>query len=110
MPRPSGAMPLLAGSVMKFGKFGLAKLGWLKILKNSARNCRTRRSVRCVSLKIEKLNSLNAGPRRLLRPMLPKCRVPARQLLSPEEVIAVRFPKVQGTWKDERSTLVGPDP
>src|SRR5580704_13043157 len=109
-PRPLASNPFVAGSVMKFGRFGLAKLGWLSMLKNSARNVSLTRSVMGVSLKTEKLNSLKVGPRRMLRPMSPKCRVPAWQLLSPEDELAVVLPNVQGTWKEERSTPNGPLP
>jgi len=38
-----------------------------------------------------------------LRPRLPKWRVPARQLLSPDDEMAVVLPKVHGTANDIRS-------
>src|SRR4051812_32275490 len=69
-------------SPIKLGRSGLEKFGWLRILKNSARNCRFTFSLMNVSLKTEKLNSLKLGPFSELRPRLPKWRVPAMQLLS----------------------------
>src|SRR5712671_7842644 len=67
---------------MKLGNSGLEKFGWLIRLKNSARRLIVTCSVSDVSLNTEKLNSLKLGPRNELRPRLPKCRVPATQLLS----------------------------
>jgi hypothetical protein len=43
-------------------KFGALKFGWLKMLKISARNCRRKRSLSGMSLKIEKSSLLNPGP------------------------------------------------
>ncbi len=84
---------------MKFGSSGFAKLGWLKMLKNSARNIKFTCSVMAVLLNTAKLNSLNGGPTSTLRFKSPKCRLPARQLLSPNADVAVVLPKVHGTWK-----------
>ena len=61
---------------MKLGSSGLEKFGWLRRLKNSARNCKFTCSPRFVSLKAEKLNSLKLGPLSEFRPRLPKWRVP----------------------------------
>src|SRR5205085_6607139 len=102
MPRPAASIPLLAGSAIKFGNSGLEKFRWLKMLKNSARSWRITRSVIAVFLKIEKFISLKLGPKRTLRRRLPKWRVPARQLLSPEDVLAVVLPNAHGTWKEAR--------
>src|SRR5208282_3946402 len=108
IPLPLLPIPFTPGSARKFGNSGLEKLGWLKMLKNSARSCSFKRSVIVVSLNTEKLNSLKLGPRSEFRPRLPKWRVPARQLLSPEEVLAVVFPNVQGTWNEVKlMTLKG---
>src|SRR5215471_11850925 len=103
-PRPLASRPFGAGSVMKFGKFGLAKFGRLKMLKNSARSCRFTRSLIGVFFEIEKFSSWNDGPRSVLRPRSPKWREPARQLLSPDPPMLVVFPKVHGAWNDDRST------
>jgi len=43
-------------------KFGALKFGWLKRLKNSARNCREKRSLSRTSLKVEKSIRLKVGP------------------------------------------------
>src|SRR5258705_5239709 len=90
-------------SAAKPGKIGLAKLGWSRMLKNSARRTRFTRSVMAVFLKIEKLNSLKDGPRSELRRRLPKCRVPGAQLVSSEVPSFRGFPQVQGAAKELRS-------
>src|SRR5438105_13433449 len=51
---------------------GLAKLGWFKILKNSARNCAPKRSVNFQFLATEKSQSWNPVSRKMLRPAVPK--------------------------------------
>src|SRR5215469_7759103 len=96
-------MPLVPGSAMKFGRTGLAKLGWLKRLKNSARSCSCTFSVICVSLNTAQLNSLNDGPFNELRPRFPKWREPVRQLVASELPSLVVLPKVHGTENDVRS-------
>src|SRR5215469_2678862 len=102
MPRPGGSMPLTPGSAMKFGSAGLAKLGWLNRLKNSARSCNCTLSVSCVFLKTEKLNSLKDGPFNEVRARLPKWRVPDKQLVASEVPSLVVLPKMQGTANDFR--------
>src|SRR5579864_3235107 len=91
------------GSATKFGRMGLEKLGWFKILKNSARSCRLTCSAIAVFLYTEKLNSLKGGPFRELRPRLPKWRVPGIQLLSSPAPLPVGLPKVHGAAKALRS-------
>src|ERR1700757_4015966 len=51
--------------------FGSAKLGWLKMLKNSDRNCRSARSLIRVDFNTEKSAILVRGPMMTLRPALP---------------------------------------
>src|SRR5215467_2083566 len=102
MPRPAESIPLIPGSAMKFGSSGLAKLGWLNRLKNSARSCNCTLSVIWVFLNTAQLNSLNDGPRSELRARLPKCRVPVRQLVASEVPSFVVLPKVQGVANDVR--------
>src|SRR6516164_907919 len=52
--------------------FGRAKFGWLKMLKNSERNCRFMRSRICVVFSTEKSAELVREPMMELRPALPK--------------------------------------
>src|SRR5579863_143166 len=87
---------------MKLGRNGFTKLGWLSMLKNSARSVMLRCSVSEVSLNTEKLNSLKLGPCRELRPSSPKWRVPGMQLVSSAVPSLLGFPKVQGAAKDDR--------
>src|SRR5215472_8964797 len=51
---------------------GLAKFGWLKILKNSARNCTLTRSPKWKSFVVEKSVFRKPKSRNVLRPMVPK--------------------------------------
>src|SRR5260370_17785170 len=51
---------------------GFAKCGWLRTLKNSARNWTLTRSVRLVALTTEKSQLSNRGPRNGFRPAFPK--------------------------------------
>src|ERR1700690_1231340 len=51
---------------------GLAKLGWLKRLKNSARNCILKRSLKLKFFMAEKSTFLKPKSRKRLRPMVPK--------------------------------------
>src|SRR5260370_33572055 len=51
---------------------GLAKLGWLKILKNSARNCAPNRSPHLKFLATERSTFLKPVSRKMLRPIVPK--------------------------------------
>src|SRR5712692_2385689 len=50
---------------------GWPKFGWLKMLKNSVRNSRLKRSASRVLFRIEKSKLLNPGPVTALRPRLP---------------------------------------
>src|ERR1700730_12104044 len=50
---------------------GLAKLGWLRMLKSSPRNCHETRSLIAVVLAKEASHWVKPGPRPLLRPTLP---------------------------------------
>ena len=50
---------------------GVSRLVWLRMLKNSARNCRPRRSVRCALRVAEKSSSERPGPVSALRETLP---------------------------------------
>ena len=72
------------------------------MLKNSARRASVTLSVIGVFLKIERLNSLNAGPRSELRRRLPKWRVPGMQLVSSELPSFKGLPQVQGAAKEVR--------
>src|SRR5579871_4267661 len=89
-------------SPMKLGNSGLEKFGWLRRLKNSARNCKFTCSPRFVSLKAEKLNSLKLGPLSEFRPRLPKWRVPGMQLLSSADPSLVGLPQVHGAANADR--------
>src|ERR1700758_1837788 len=60
---------------MKFGKDGLAKFGWFKMLYPSKRSSIFSLSVSCVLLKREKSNWRKCGPISELRPRVPKCIV-----------------------------------
>src|SRR5713226_8900730 len=51
---------------------GLAKLGWLKMLKNSARNCAPKCSPHLKFLATERSTFLKPVSRKMLRPMVPK--------------------------------------
>src|SRR5438270_12085075 len=51
---------------------GLAKLGWLRILKNSARNCAVSRSLKRKFLAIDRSRLRKPVSRKMLRPMVPK--------------------------------------
>src|SRR5208337_370002 len=51
---------------------GLAKLGWLKILKNSIRPCMAKCSPHLKFLATERSTFLNPVSRKTLRPMVPK--------------------------------------
>src|SRR5262249_50781550 len=51
---------------------GLAQFGWLRTLKNSARNCTPTRSLALNVLTSEKSQLWRPGPRQLLRPAGPK--------------------------------------
>src|SRR5271157_319929 len=51
---------------------GLAKLGWLKKLKNSMRNCAASRSPNFQFLATDKSTFLNPVSRKMLRPIVPK--------------------------------------
>src|ERR1700722_17603126 len=51
---------------------GLARLGWLKMLKNSTRNCAPRRSPSFQFLATEKSTFLNPVSRKMFRPIVPK--------------------------------------
>src|ERR1039458_7166146 len=53
--------------------YGLAKLGWLKMLKNSARNWARSRSPKCQFLATEKSKFQKPVSRKVFRPMLPNC-------------------------------------
>src|SRR4029077_11597166 len=90
-------------SPMKLGNSGLEKLGWMRRLKNWAGGCKITCSVRAVSLKTEKLNSLKLGPCRELRPRLPKWRVPGTQLVSSDvPSLPWGFPQVQGAANEDK--------
>src|SRR6266849_8247925 len=52
---------------------GFAKCGWLRMLKNSARNWISNRSVIFVVFTSEKSQLSSRGPRKVLRPMVPNC-------------------------------------
>src|ERR1700751_4369386 len=51
---------------------GFAKFGWLRTLKNSARNCAVRRSLNFQFLATEKSQLRNPVSRNVLRPIVPK--------------------------------------
>src|ERR1035438_6164420 len=51
---------------------GLAKLGWLKMLKNSTRPCKPKCSLHLKFLASEKSTLRNPVSRKMLRPMVPK--------------------------------------
>ena len=51
--------------------FGNPQLAWLKMLKNSERNCNFQRSVMAKFLNTEKLKFTKPGPTRLFRPAFP---------------------------------------
>src|SRR4051812_21381593 len=72
-PCPLLSIPLPRKSTAKLGQRGLAKFGWLRTLKKSARNCILSRSVSFVSFTTEKSQFLNVGPFNEFRPTLPKC-------------------------------------
>src|SRR5256885_688575 len=72
-PCPLLSIPFPRKSTPKLGQNGLAKLGWLRMLKKSARSCMFNLSVILVSLTTEKSQFLNVGPLSALRPRLPKC-------------------------------------
>ena len=55
--------------------FGVEKLVWLRILKNSARNCNPSRSVRCALLEAEKSSPKSPGPVSESRETLPNVPV-----------------------------------
>src|SRR6516165_1490972 len=52
--------------------YGLAKLGWLKMLKNSARNWARKRSPRCQFLASEKSRLRKPESGKMFRPIVPK--------------------------------------
>ena len=52
-------------------RFGVLKLVWFRMLKNSARNCRFNRSLTLVSLMAEKSQSKRPGPVSVSRPKFP---------------------------------------
>src|SRR6202158_578140 len=52
--------------------YGLAELGWVRMLKNSARNWARRRSPKCQFFASEKSKFLNPESGKMLRPMVPK--------------------------------------
>src|ERR1700676_2578329 len=54
---------------------GVAKLGWLRTLKISARNCALRISRKENSFVTETSQFLNPEPRKMLRPAVPNCPV-----------------------------------
>src|SRR5262249_25627478 len=77
-PSPRG-FPLATSTVLAMdpnaalftATLGNAKFGWLKILKNSARNCRCARSLTRVDFSSEKSALFVRGPITVLRPALP---------------------------------------
>src|ERR1700731_368889 len=75
-------LPFVCRSTRKLGRVGLEKLGWLKRLKMSARNCMLSRSFNFVSLASEKSKFLKSGPTKALRPRLPKWKPPAQTLFT----------------------------
>jgi len=52
---------------------GTAKLGWLAVLNDSARNCRAVRSEIAKFFISEASTSAKSGPRAMFRPALPNC-------------------------------------
>src|SRR5260370_17835991 len=78
----------MPGSAINAGRNGLAKLGWLRMLKNSARNCAFSFSVIAVFLYSARSHCLKVGPRRASRPRLPKCRVPGTQSEAEPDALA----------------------
>src|SRR6476620_652753 len=64
--------PLVSRSTSKFGSKGLEKLGWLKMLKKSARNSMLTRSPSFVFFTTEKSKLWKLGPTKALRRKLPK--------------------------------------
>src|SRR3954468_13114126 len=101
LPRPSTpvsggvlqlqVIPLARKSTANPGHSGLAKLGWFRMLKKSARSCMFTFSVSFVSFTTEKSQFLKVGPFRALRPRLPKCWLPVQAPAA----------KSQGTLKDD---------
>ncbi len=86
----SGVVPIAPKAPLSTCTFGRLKLGWLRILKNSVRNCSETRSLILVFLLTEKSSTLKRGPTMIFRPALPKLPVagichagvsPARQVL-----------------------------
>jgi len=63
-----GAKPIV---LVPASIFGAWKLAWLKMLKNSARNCRRSLSVITVSLTTVKAKFTNPGPNKVFRPFEP---------------------------------------
>src|SRR6516225_1712976 len=57
---------------VKVIRLGVLKLARLRMLKNSARNCKLKRSRSCVFLMAEKSQVARPGPTRLLRVALPQ--------------------------------------
>src|SRR5271154_2618885 len=68
------AVPTDAGTERSLFNENTSKLGWFKRLKNSPRNCILTRSLNFQIFEIEKSHSRKEGPRKILRPMLPKVR------------------------------------
>src|ERR1700737_5139873 len=71
-PQPK---PLAEGSFRPnpfWPPYGLAKLGWLKMLKNSARNWARKRSPKCQFFAREKSTLRKPESGKMLRPMVPK--------------------------------------
>src|SRR6202022_1920061 len=99
-PGVPSEMFLAPASARPFGRNGLEKLGWLRMLNTSARNCMVTRSPSLVSLNTEKSSCLRDGPRKESRPMFPKCRVPDWQFAADGAVLPGA--KVQGIAKEVR--------
>src|SRR5580658_254448 len=82
--------------------YGLAKLGWLKTLKNSARNWARKRSPKCQFLATEKSKSRKPESGKMLRPMVPK--VPSGG------GIRMELPLAKQPWKAKDSVAAPGDP
>src|SRR5579864_2378327 len=80
-PLPGIGTPLASRWSAAKPLFGLPKLGWLKALKASSRNCSLSRSVNLISFLREESTLNNGGPITVFRPTFPKlycgCRAKA---------------------------------
>lgn len=102
-PLSCGPGAHVVGDVVTHVAFGFPKLGWLKKLKASARNCSEKRSVNLMLFSRAKSRFTYPGPVRMLRPELPNRGVPAARAAWNELVV-----KQAGLNHSE--TVCGPTP